>query len=286
MEGVIELHRSGESTRPSIEGKQVKPSSYRTPLDYPSLAGRYRTGLNYEDKVAESCVHCHQIREAERLVYRSEGKPLPDSVLYPYPDPSVLGLKLNPHTRARIERVSRGSAAERAGLRAGDAIASLEGQPLLSTADLQWVLHNAPDKASLRACIERAGKRQEVTLSLPPGWRRGNISWRPTTWDLRRMGLGGLLLEPVSPAERAETNLPKDTLALSVRWAGEHGAHGTAKRAGIERGDIIVGFDNLTGNHSESDLLAYAVQRKRPGEKVSLTFLRKGQTHRATFELQ
>jgi hypothetical protein len=286
MEGALDLHRRGRAIRPALEGKQAKPFRFRTPLDFPSLAGRYRAGLDYEDKVAQSCVHCHQIREAERLVYRSEGKPIPDFLLYPYPDPAVLGLKMDPRTKATIERVTSGSEADRAGLRPGDEIATLEGQPLVSTADLQWVLHNAPDDGSLRATLDRAGKKQEHTLSLKPGWRRGNISWRATTWDLRRMGLGGLLLEPLSTAERAEAQLAKDSLALRVRWAGEHGQHGAAKRAGVERGDIVVGFDELTGPLSEADLLAYAVQRKRPGDAVTLTLKRKGQTRRATFALQ
>jgi hypothetical protein len=137
MEGALELHRHGQAIRPLLAGKQVKPSRFKTPLDYPSLSGQYRTGLNYEGKVAQSCLHCHQIREAERVVYRSDRKPIPDKVLYPYPDPSVLGLKLDPRTRARIERVAAGSIGDRAGLRPGDQIVTAEGQPLLSTADLQ-----------------------------------------------------------------------------------------------------------------------------------------------------
>jgi hypothetical protein len=138
----------------------------------------------------------------------------------------------------------------------------------------------------LRASIDRDGQVKQIAMPLSAGWRRGNISWRATTWDLRRMGLGGLFLEPLSNAERVEARLPAASLALRVRWAGEFGAHATAKRAGVERDDIVVGFDDLTGNLSESDLLAYALQRKRPGETVSLTLLRKGKTRRATFALQ
>jgi hypothetical protein len=286
MQGVLELHRAGLAARRALEGKQVKPSRFRTPLDYPSLSGRYGTGIDYEGKVAQSCVHCHQIREAERLVYRSQRQPIPDSVLYPYPDPSVLGLKLSSRTRARIERVTAGSASDRAGLQPGDQIVTAADQPLISTADLQWVLHNAPDEGTLRASIDRSGRVEEIAIPLYRGWRRGNISWRATTWDLRRMGLGGLRLDTLSAAERAEAKLSTETLALRVRWAGEFGAHGRAQRAGVERGDIVVAFDGLTGNLSESELLAYTLQRKQPGDTVSLTLLRKGETRRVTFALQ
>ena len=67
-------------------------------------------------------------------------------MLFPYPDPAVLGLKMDPKAMATVERVTPGSLAERAGLRAGDEIVTLAGQPLLSIADLQWVLHNAPGR--------------------------------------------------------------------------------------------------------------------------------------------
>ena len=89
-------------------------------------------------------MHCHQIREAERLVYRTAREPIPDEVLFPYPDPDVLGLKMDPKEMATVGRVAPGSLAGRAGLRPGDEIVTLAGQPLLSIADLQWVLHNAP----------------------------------------------------------------------------------------------------------------------------------------------
>ena len=94
-------------------------------------------------------MHCHQIREAERAVYRSGGEPIPDEVLFPYPDPSVLGLTMDPKEMATITGVAAGSVADRAGLRAGDEIVTLAGQPLLSIADLQWVLQNTPATARL-----------------------------------------------------------------------------------------------------------------------------------------
>ena len=55
---------------------------------------------------AKSCMHCHQIREAERLVYRTAREPIPDEVLFPYPDPAVLGLKMDPKAMATVERVT------------------------------------------------------------------------------------------------------------------------------------------------------------------------------------
>ena len=110
MEAALRMHQDYDAVKASLEAKQVQSSRYKTPRDYPSLSGKYGTALNYEGKVAKSCMHCHQIREAERRVYRSAGEPIPDEVLFPYPDPQVLGLKMDPKEMAKVERVTPGIA--------------------------------------------------------------------------------------------------------------------------------------------------------------------------------
>jgi len=277
MRAGLEVHAKYPANRASLEGKQPRPTQYKTPRDYPSLSGKYGPRINYEGQVAKSCIHCHQVREAERHVLRESGGPIPDAVLYPYPDPAVTGLKLDPAGMARVERVESGSPAEAAGLRVGDEIEALSGQPLLSIADFQWVLHNTPATTStLPAVVRRAGAAGEVkvSLALADGWRRGNISWRPTTWDLRRMGFGGMKLEPLTAEERAAARLAPDSLGLKVIHVGQYGEHRGALDAGVRKGDILVAFDGLTRNLTESDLLRHALQQTRPGDKVSVTVLR------------
>ncbi|HEY2155523.1 MAG TPA: Trx7/PDZ domain-containing (seleno)protein, partial [Isosphaeraceae bacterium] len=286
MAEALRMHREYGKVKASLAGKQVQQARYKSPRDYPSLSGKYGESIDYEGKAARSCMHCHQIREAERLVYRSAKRPIPDEVLFPYPDPAVLGLKLDPREAAKVERVMAASIAERAGLRAGDVIETLVGQPLLSIADLQWVLHNAPPSTKLPARVSREGKAMDLTLDLTEGWRRGDISWRATTWDLRRMGLGGLRLEELTAAQRAESMLALDSLALRVKHLGEYGDHAVAKRAGFQKGDILVSFDGRTGRMTETDLLAYALQEKRPGDEVTVTVLRRGRRETLRLALQ
>lgn len=276
MEAALRMHREDRAVRTSLAGKQVRPARFKVPTDYPSLSGKYGPALNYEGQVTKSCIHCHQVREAERLVYRTAGEPLPDEVLYPYPDPAVLGLKLDPNGMATVERVRDGSIAGRAGLKVGDEIATLAGQPLLSIADVQWVLQNTPRSARVPAQVRRDGKTLDLTLDLPADWRRGDISWRATTWDLRRMGLGGLRLADLTDEQRAGVKRPGDAMALKVEHVGEYGEHAVAKRAGFRKGDLIVSFDGKTGRMSESDLLGYVLQQKKPGDEVSVTVLRDG----------
>jgi hypothetical protein len=276
MAQALALHRKGAPFKPALAGKQTKPSRYASPRDFPGLAGKYGATLDYEGSVARSCIHCHQIRDAERQVYRTAGDRFPDEVLYPYPDPEVVGLKLDPKEMAAVERVAPGSASDRDGFKVGDQIVALDGQMLLSIADFQWVLHNAPATAKLTAVVRRDGNTIPLELTLAEGWRSGNISWRPTSWQLRQMGLGGMKLDPMNALALRAAKIPPDRMALKIDHVGEYGEHAIAKRAGLKKGDFIVSFDGVDRPMSESQLFDYTLRRKRPGDQIAVTVIRDG----------
>ena len=282
----LRMHKAYAAVKPSLADKQPRPVHFKTPLEYPSLAGKYQATINYTENTVRSCMHCHQIRDAERRVYRSSGEPIPDAVLFPYPDPSVLGLTMDPREMATITRVAPGSVAERAGLQKGDALVTLAGQPLLSIADLQWVLQNTPATAQLAAEVRRDGKTLTRTLDLPAGWRDGDISWRTTTWELRRMVLGGMRLNDLDDEQRREAKLPANAMALRVRHVGQFGDHALAKKAGVEQGDLLIAFDGRTDRLSESQVLADLLRRRKPGDVVSITVLRNGEKRVMSFAQQ
>jgi S1-C subfamily serine protease len=226
--------------------------------------------------VVKSCLHCHQVREAERHVFRDSGRAIPDEVLFPYPDPSTLGLKLDPEKLVVVEQVAPGSPADRAGVTIGDRLASVEGQPLISTADLQWILHQTPSApAELEAELDRDGDRISTTLELPADWRRsGNISWRVSTWDLRRESFGGMKLSDLPNGRRSELGLDVSSMALHADHVGQYGEHAVAKKAGMVIGDVILSFDGLDRRMTESELLAHVLQHRKPGDQVELVVLK------------
>ena len=274
----LEWHRGYPANRASLAGKQSLPPRFNTPDEYPSLRGKYQPKLDYEGKVVQSCMHCHQIREAERKWWRAQGKPMPDEVIYPWPMPGVIGLEFDPAAKARIKSVAKDSAAARAGFKAGDELLSLEGQPLLSIADAQWVLQNADAPARLRARVQRDRRQRDITVTLPADWRRqADISWRTTSWDLRRIATGGLVLKELSPAERGKASLKDSDLALLVHYVGEYGEHAAGKRAGFKKGDIIVSADGKTSRFTESEFIGWLLQNKPAGTKVPVTVLRAGE---------
>ncbi len=273
--GALELHTQFPKNKDQLVAKRGPASAVKVPEDFPKLKGKYGAKLDYEGKVVQSCIHCHQVGESLRHVAREGGKAIPDKVLFPYPNPKVLGLILDPKERATIQKVAAGSVAERAGFRVGDEIAQLSGQPILSIADVQWVLHHAVECKSLKAEVRREGQTKSLTLSLPDGWRRADdISWRATSWDLRRMTLGGIRMESLPDETRIEMKLPKDQLALRAKHVGQYGEHAVGKRAGFLNGDIIIAVDGDRSPQTESSLMARLAQTKRPGDQITLSVLR------------
>jgi hypothetical protein len=164
----------------------------------------------------------------------------------------------------------------------------MSGQPLLSIADVQWVLHNTPPAdAMLQANVSRGGGVKSINLKLPDGWRtRDDLSWRASSWGLRRMATGGMLLETLPDAERAALRLDDEAMALRAKHVGQFGAHATAKQAGFQQGDVIVAFDGRDDLARETDLFAYALQHRQPGERVDVAVVRDGKRIQLVLPMQ
>ncbi len=285
LEGALILHKTYPATLQIVAGKRGPAPTFKVPEEYPSLR-EYKPTLDYVGNVVTSCMHCHQVHDAQRKLVRSERKPLPDQVLYPWPMPDVVGLKLDPKERAKVEHVEPGSAAERAGFKAGDEIIYLQRQALLSIADVQWVLHNAGPAAQLEAIVRRGQDAVNLTLSLDEGWRRkADISWRTSSWDLRRMAAGGMLLADMPDTERSQSGLDEDSMALFVKHIGLYGEHAIAKNAGFAKNDVLVAVDGKTNRMSETEYFAYVMQNKLPGQRMPMTVLRGGKRIELTLPL-
>ena len=275
MEEALALHADFAQVKPSLAAKRGPPPEAPTPEQFETLKGRFTARLDWEGKVVPSCIHCHMIGEARRADLRNAGKPLPPAVLFPYPHPKILGLAMDPQQRARVAEVAPGSSAAADGFRVGDDIVALEGQPILSVADIQWVLHHAPASGSLHAEVLRGGERVAVPVTLAEGWRqRGDISWRVSSWGLRGMFTGGLVLEELPAEERAQRKLAADVTALRVTHVGQYGMHAAAKKAGFLKDDIVVAVDGATDLRTETELLTALAVRTKPGDVVTFTILR------------
>lgn len=289
MQGALELHRDYPANQAALRGKTGPEAKFKVAHDMPSFSGRYTPFLDFEGKVAASCIHCHMLGEAVRLDVRKNvpNAPMPDPVIYPWPMPDVLGLSMDPDERSTVMQVEPGSVAAQYGFRANDKIESIDGQPLLSTADIQWILHQAKPPTTLKVIVRRGNESVNLRLPLAKDWRRtSDISWRTTSWDLRRIALGGLQLKPLSNTARQKGGINADQLGLRVQHVGQYGNHAVAKRAGFLKDDVIIAFDGITDNVGETELFAHVLRKRRPGQIIPVAVLRNGQRKEFRLKIQ
>lgn len=269
------VHRGYPANKAALAGKQGGPAPFKVPVEIPSLAGKYGRELNWEGKVVQSCVHCHQIGDAFRNFYRSQEKPIPEDLIYPMPAPETVGLKLDAQAAAKVAEVLPGSPAATAGLRAGDEIVTVNGQPLVSVADFAWVLHRAPSAGALEFAVRREGKPMEVNLALAEGWRgKTDISTRVGTWPMRAMATGGLRLTELTDAEKTELKLRPENLALKLTHVGQYGPHAAAKTAGFLKDDVLIAVDGVSRRMTESELIGYLLTKYLTPQRLKATVLR------------
>lgn len=287
LDAAVALHRGYPANKASLSGKQGGAMPFKTPVEFPALSGKYRSGLDWEGKVVQSCVHCHQIGDALRTFHRDAGRPVPAELIYPMPAPETLGFSLSPDHAARVTSVSDGSAAAAAGIREGDEIGGIAGQPVVSIADVSWALHRAPAAGALPVVVMRGGKSESLNLNLEEGWRRkSDISRRVGTWPMRAMATGGMVLEEVADDARKTQGIEPQKLALRVKGLGQFGKHAAAKNAGVQKDDIIVSFDGDDARRTEGELIGWLLERRKAGEKVPVTVLRGASRIELTLPMQ
>jgi hypothetical protein len=278
MQGALELHADYPQNASQLAGKTGPAPEVRFPEQHPLLKDKYTSSLNYEGNVVASCIHCHQIGDAQRDAYRAKGEAPPESLLFPFPHPKAIGLILDPDQRAVVKDVKQDTPAAFAGLLPGDVIELLAGQPLLSMADVQWILHQTPATGGrLAITVTRDNAPHELTLTLPEDWRQANdISWRVSSWGLCRMTTGGMRLDATTAEAQKQAGVGNNQMALTVDHVGQYGEHAVAERAGVQRGDILVRYDGRDDLLREADVFRHGLTFGQPGRKVPITIVRAG----------
>ncbi len=291
LQGALELHKQyladPGSVKALLASKTGPKPRWTKPEDNPVIQNTVRwnqkLGRLTGPKTA-SCVHCHFVPAAEMMGMLSEGAKITDAMLWDYPFPETIGITLDPNAKATITHVEKGSDADNAGLKRGDVILTIRKQPILSIADIQWILHQAKDQDVLPVVIDRDGTEHSLTVSLPAGWRRrGEFVDHSSSWDLFKVKLFGVAqMKPLTDKERNSLELGQTQMALRVKklspsWGG---INHDVREAGLQPGDVIVQVDDETDLKNHSELLAYLVQKKKSGETLDLIVLRGSQRKR------
>jgi serine protease Do len=265
LERTLEWHRKYPANKSQFAGKKGPAPTVARPEEYPAYQGKFTSSTDPKRPV-QSCIHCHMIGEGERAVYFDRNATLPEQLLSPYPLPQVIGLEMDPNKCSTVARVLPGSLAEVSGFRPGDAMTRLNGQPLLSTADIQWILHQAKDGDTLRAEVQRGTEGKELRLVLSPGWRKtSDIAWRVSTWELRRKVLGGMVLKSRNAGGKEE---------LYVNYLGQYGEHATAQKQGFKKEDVLLKIGEMKAPEKESTAIEQILTGYKKGEIVPVLIRR------------
>jgi serine protease Do len=269
MERVLELHENYPANKEALAAKRAKQKPYHTALDMP---GMERQASLRELTTRENCIHCHMIHDAENR-HAYETGTFSRDMLWRYPLPENIGLQIDPESGIRIARVEEGSPADEARLAAGEDVTHMNGQPMTSIADMQWVLHQlANAEAGVAVTGSRSGTR---TLQLGPGWKQSDISWRGSLWSVQPKLR--VWAPPAEDAERRKLRIPEGEGALEVRWinAGQPGGK-AARDAGLKEGDVIVKVGGQPVDETPNRFSLHIKLNYEVGQSLPLTVLRDG----------
>lgn len=286
LEGGLKVHetyaRGDETLEKMLRGNRGPRPVWKRPEEIPELKRSNRFAVPFTVRSGHGgCIHCHMVPTNEVLSLRAAGRRIADRYFWPYPLPDEIGLMMDPKQMATLRTVGKGSIAERSGFKAGDRIISLKGQPILSTADIQWVLHHADDPETIKAEIERNGARRNVDLSLPNKWRLGLTEWRFLNMGFQNRALQ-VRCRPLNTQRRKALGLKKDTLALRV----ENLNPAVARRHDLRRADVIVEVDGKREPMNLGAYTAYLLREKKTGDTLRLTILRNGKEHQVELKIR
>jgi predicted metalloprotease with PDZ domain len=277
MEAALWIHDGYPANKASLAGKQPGPQPFKTPIEIPELGQKYKAQLDWDGKVVGSCVHCHMIGSALQTWHRQQKMPMPEELIYPFPEPETIGLTMKSEEIAQVDSVAADSIAAKAGVKAGDELVSFAGQPLVSIADISYALHRTANEATVPCVVKRAGTETSLSLTLPNGWRRkSQVTERGTIWPERGMALGGMRVEPNE----------SEGIGLKIKTVGKYGMHAAAQKAGFKEGDVLLAFDGITTKTGETELIGHLLQAHQAGEKVTVKLQRGDKTMELQLPMQ
>jgi S1-C subfamily serine protease len=176
-----------------------------------------------------------------------------------------------------VTEVAKGSLADRAGVKPGDEIRAMRGQPILSVADVQFVLQHFPDEGGeLDILMHRpvpedqrplVGIEMPLKMTLPRLWRQAeDFGWR-----YRVAGYAMWLWTGVTFADH-----PKGVRVanLSPQW---YKKPNWKARSQFKKNDIIIEADGKKG-WTRSTFLAHLMRDKKLASIVKMKVLRRGET--------
>ncbi len=269
MNRVLELHADYPNNKAELTGKRGSPKPQSSALELPGLRRNREKYAN--ETTRQNCIHCHNIHDAEHRQALETGT-YSKEMLWKYPLPDSLGLKIDRKSGVRIESVIEDSAAAGAGIKAGQDIVRMNGQAITSIADMQWVLHALPNTATEVEIETESGK---YAVQMKAGWREHDFSWRGSMWNAPPRFEAWA--PELSAEARTKLGLPEADAALEVRWINREGAGGQrAFDDGLREKDVIVAIAGQPFRFTTKQFNMHLKLNYKIGDTLPLTVLREG----------
>ena len=143
---------------------------------------------------------------------------------------------------ALISSVERGGPAERAGLKSGDIVRRINGQPIVTPTDLSSTVSLSKPGEKVALDVWRDGKlvRIDATLGDANDKAKRGMPEEMAANEVDKGAKLGLVLRPLEPIERRQSGIASGLLIEDAR--------GAAAFAGIEPGDVLVAVNGRTVN--------------------------------------
>ena len=140
--------------------------------------------------------------------------------------------KLESPEGALVSNVERGGAADKAGIKPGDVVRKLNGQPIVASGDLPAMLSLAKpgDKVSLD--VWREGKIVRIDAKLGDASEKVAASEREEADSADSSSKLGLALRPLQPGEKRQSGIASGLVIED--------ANGAAANAGVLPGDVLL----------------------------------------------
>ena len=269
MKRVLELHANYPNNAKLFQNKTPPQKKWKTAREMPTL----NPSIQVDGQTTRSnCIHCHNIHDAENAMWQNNGT-MTKERLWRYPLPANIGLEIGALDGRTIKSVVPGGPAARANVTAGKTISQINGQAVSSIADLQWAWHHLPNTETQFEL--QFADQSKTTIRLPAGWKKTDISWRGSLWELSPV------LRVWTPAAtddvRNKLKVKDGDGALQVKWINRGKPSGkAAAKAGLKNGDVIVKLAGkpVPNTHRRFNLLVK--MNYKVGQTLDLTVLRNG----------
>jgi len=230
-------------------------------------------GISFAIPIDEASSVAEQLRSSGRVIRGRIGVQI-DQVTKEVAEAIGLGKPAG----ALVRSVESGGPAEKAGVEAGDIITKVEGRGVDKAGDLPRIVGRMKPGSKATLQVFRRGKHQDLNVTVAeleteqargPGGRGNDIPPAAT-------GALGLAVSDLSDTQRSELKVKGGVLVRS--------AEGSAARAGLREGDVILSVDNTEiSSVKQFEAVVAKLDKNKPvnvllrrGEWVSYVVIRPG----------